>query len=379
MIEETDVPYVRMTDFRAQWKTIRSEALQAIEKVGESGWLILGREVASFEKKLAEIAGVGHAIGCANGLDAIEISLHALGIQSGERVITTPLTAFATTLAIIRAGGCPVFVDVDETGLIDLDAVERLLLSSGSPPRFLVPVHLFGHALDLNRLKEIKESSGLLVVEDCAQAILARSNDLTVGTVGEMSALSLYPTKNLGAMGDGGAILTNNRALAHRASCLRDYGQSAKYLHTRIGMNSRLDEIQAALLHYALLPRLEAATARRREIAAYYRRHLSSPGFVIPPIPKGSDSVYHLFPILIDGDRDSFRASLKEAGVETGIHYPMLISDQEAMVGEEFEIHGQLENARRYTRSEVSLPIHPYLTQKQLDRVTTACNAWPKK
>ncbi len=369
-------PRVLLNDFRAQWRDIRGAALEAIDSVGESGWLVLGKHVTLFEEKLAAVTGVQHVVGCANGLDAIEISLRILGLKPGEPVITTPLSAFATTLATIRAGGVPVFTDVDESGLLDLVALEKLLSDDAQPFRFFLPVHLFGHALDLEKLGEIKERFGLHVVEDSAQAILARSNGLQVGTVGDLSAISFYPTKNLGCMGDGGAILTNNDDFANTARALRDYGQTKKYLHAYIGLNSRLDELHAAILTHALLPRLTLATERRRAIAASYRSDIRSPHLVIPPAPHRSDSVYHLFPILVKQDRAEFQQHLHSHGIDSAIHYPVLIPDQPAMAGQNSEIRGTLLNARRFAEQEVSLPMHAYLSDTDVERVIDACNNW---
>ncbi len=368
-------PLVRLNDFTVQWRDVRSDVLAATDRVGESGWLILGKEVVAFEADLARTAGLAHAVGCASGLDALEISLRVLGLAAGEKVLTTPLSAFATTLAIVRAGGVPVFVDVDDSGLLDLAACARLL-ETRSDVRFLVPVHLYGHALDLSRLGELKHAHDLRVVEDCAQAIGARSGAQPVGSVGDLAGTSFYPTKNLGCMGDGGAVLTNVRARAEEARCLRDYGQSAKYLHTRLGMNSRLDELQAAILRTALLPRLARFEARRREIAAAYRDGIRNRGLTMPPVPAGSASVWHLFPLLVEADRASLTAHLDAAGVGSGAHYPRLIPEQEALAGIPFEVVGDLPKARRFAAREVSLPIHPYLEDGDVARVIDACNTW---
>jgi dTDP-3-amino-3,4,6-trideoxy-alpha-D-glucose transaminase len=366
---------IPLNDFVAQWREIRADATAAVERVGESGWLVLGREVSAFEAELASHAGLSHAVGCANGLDALEISLRALGIAPGDRVLTTPLSAFATTLAVVRAGGVPVFVDVDASGLLDLDACARLL-DTRRDVRFLLPVHLYGHALDLARLAALRRIHDLRVVEDCAQAIGARSRGAPVGSVGSAAGTSFYPTKNLGCMGDGGAVLTNDRALADAARCLRDYGQSAKYVHSALGLNSRLDELQAAILRSALLPRLDRFTARRRDVAAAYREGLRNPALVVPPAPAGSESVWHLFPVLVEGERARFKAHLDAAGVGSGLHYPTLIPDQEALAGVPAEVVGALPNARRFAEREISLPIHPYLEDRDVARVVDACNGW---
>ena len=370
---------VYLNDFQAQWRSIRSAVLSAVDAVGCSGRLILGEKVRQFEETLATYAVVKHAIGCASGLDAIEISLRVLGLKHGDRVLTTPLSAFATTLAVLRAGGIPVFVDVNDSGLFDLQAAEAVLSEVKKPIHFLLPVHLFGHAIELQRLVALKKRFGFHLVEDCAQAIGARSDGIPVGTVGDMSAISFYPTKNLGCMGDGGAIFTADEDFAAASRALRDYGQTNKYVHDYLGMNSRLDEIQAAILMEALLPRLAAFTQRRREIAEMYRENIHSNALTIPPAPQNSDSVYHLFPILVQDsrdDREGFQKHLKARGVESAVHYPRLIPNQTALRGEEFEVATALTNALRFARCEVSLPIHPYLSDRDIERVIVACNRW---
>ncbi|MCU1293708.1 MAG: hypothetical protein JWP08_2558, partial [Bryobacterales bacterium] len=246
---------ILLNDFRRQWLDIQKDATAAFRSTAESGWYVLGRYVKEFESQLAEFWGLGHAVGVASGLDAIEISLRAVGCQPGDKVLTPPVSAFATTLAIVNLGAIPVFVDTDDYGLVDLDAAEQALRSDASV-RFFVPVHLFGHALNLDRLGSLAREFGLAIVEDCAQSIGAEWRGRATGTAGMSAATSFYPTKNLGGMGDGGAVLTNDNELANRIAVLRDYGQSAKYQHSVIGYNSRLDELQAALLSRAGLPRL---------------------------------------------------------------------------------------------------------------------------
>jgi dTDP-3-amino-3,4,6-trideoxy-alpha-D-glucose transaminase len=361
-----------LNDFAAQWEQNRELTLSAVERVGRSGWLILGQEVRRFEDLLAQYLGVRSVIGCANGLDAIEIGLRCLGIKNGQKVLTTPLSAFATTLAIIRAGGVPVFVDVDNSGLMDL-AKARAALELDPAVKFIVPVHLYGHAMNLRELQELKNTFQLKVVEDCAQAIGAKSEGRSVGTVGDISATSFYPTKNLGCMGDGGAMFSNDDELAQKARVLRDYGQSAKYYHTVMGLNSRLDEIQAAILSDALFPFLEKGTIRRREIAARYLQEIKQTAIILPSVPDGSYSVWHLFPVLVKGNRDQFMSHLKSSSIQSGIHYPILITDQAALGGKDF---GKFENAERFAQAEVSLPIHPFLSDEDVSRVIDATNSW---
>jgi len=367
---------VRANDFRAQWQAVREAALAAVDRVGESGWLILGDEVRAFEQELATVWGARHAVGCASGLDALEIALRACGLRPGERVLTTPLSAFATGLAVIRAGGALAFCDVDESGLMDLDAAEAALAADAGI-RAVVPVHLYGHAVDLDGLAELAERFDVLVVEDCAQAIGATSRGRGVGSVGRASATSFYPTKNLGCLGDGGALLTDDDEVARVARELRDYGQRAKYVHESLGLNSRLDELQAAVMRDAMLPSLEAHTARRRAIAARYGEGLDGADVTRPPAPADGGSVWHLYPVLVPaGERERFEQTLREHGVATGRHYPVLLPDQGALAGQDVRVHGDLPNARRFAGSEVSVPLHAYMTDEDVDRVVAACRAF---
>jgi dTDP-3-amino-3,4,6-trideoxy-alpha-D-glucose transaminase len=277
-------------------------------------------------------------------------------------VLTTPVSAFATTLAIVKTGAVPVFVDTDQHGLIDLARCQALL-QRRSDIRFFVPVHLYGFSLDPGGLRRLRDEHGLRMVEDCAQSMRA---------AGELAATSFYPTKNLGAMGDGGAVLTRDAALDERVRALRDYGQTAKYRHDVIGYNSRLDELQAAFLRRACLPRLERWSARRREIAAAYLGGIRNSGVRLPALPEGSEPSWHLFPVWIDANaRDAFLQQ-----VPSGIHYPIAIPDQKALCRVPFEAPDGCENARRLCASEVSLPVHPYLDDSEVAEVIAAVNAF---
>ncbi len=216
-----------------------------------------------------------------------------------------------------------------------------------------------------------------MIVEDCAQAVGAKSSGAVVGSVSGAAATSFYPTKNLGCMGDGGAILTKDQDIAILARSLRDYGQSEKYKHDFIGLNSRLDEVQAAILKDALLPLLGKFTNRRKDIAEAYLKGIRNPNLVIPLVPEDSESVWHLFPLIVRGERPSFQQHLSKVGVSSGIHYPILIPEQHAMSAfEQPLIRSELRNARRFADQEVSLPMHPYLGDQEVERVIAACNSW---
>ena len=372
---EPDPSPILANDFRAHWEEIRTDALSAVDRVGRSGWFILGQEVEAFERSLAAYWGIDHAVGTASGMDALEIALRVGGLQPGEKVLTTPLSAFASTLSILRAGGRPVFVDVDECGLVDL-RLARAAFAADPALRWFLPVHLYGHCLDLDQLQNLRDSFGLRIVEDCAQSIGAKWNGRACGTVGFAAATSFYPTKNLGAMGDGGALLTPDEELAAAARRWRDYGQSAKYRHEVIGLNSRLDEVQAAILRDAILSRLDRFTQRRREIAAFYRRELRHEWIDSARQPTGSDSVFHLYPVLVRRDRDDFLGHLRRMGVAGGIHYPLLIPDQPALRDGEIEAVGPLAQAADFAAGEISLPVHPFLEDFQVEMVVKACQSW---
>jgi dTDP-3-amino-3,4,6-trideoxy-alpha-D-glucose transaminase len=367
---------VLLNDFSRLWAEIGEDVLHAVAEVGASGHYILGPQVAAFESSLATLAGLPGAVGCGSGLDAIEIGLRALDMPAGAKVLTTPLSAFATTLAIVRAGGIPVFVDVDAQGLLDLDQAQQELARDASI-KFMVPVHLYGFPISPGALAAMGERFGVAVVEDCAQAILAEHSAAKVGTAGAGAAFSFYPTKNLGALGDGGAFLAKSPAVIEHARVLRDYGQTERYVHARLGLNSRLDELHAAVMSRAQLPRLRAWTERRRQIAQRYLHGLAGSAVQTLPVEDGSAPVWHLFPVLAPlGRREELRAFLAARAVQTGVHYPFVIPSQKALAGVPFACPRKLANAEAFAAREVSLPIHPFLTDGEVDRVIDAVSAW---
>lgn len=365
-------PRVAANDFTRQWIEVRDDALEAVDRVGRSGWLILGAEVREFEIELAAWWGIPYAVGVASGLDALEIALRCAGVHSGDRVLTTPFTAFATTLAILRAGATPVWCDVDDSGGLDLDRAIDAVRSDNTITG-VVPVHLYGHPLDPNALSALTEL-GVAVVEDCAQSAGATRDGQPTGLAGTAAATSLYPTKNLGAMGDGGVVLTSDAELAKRARRLRDYGQASRHQHVEVGFNSRLDELHAAILRSALLPRLAAWIERRGQIADLYVSSLGDTG-LRPMVACGGRSANHLFPVEVIGrDPAAVARRLAEAGVNTGRHYPFVCPDQPAADGRG-EALDELVNARRLAAAQLSLPIHPYLSDKEVEHVIDACRA----
>jgi dTDP-4-amino-4,6-dideoxygalactose transaminase len=361
---------VAANDFVRQWDDVREDTLRAVDRVGSSGWLVLGEEVAGFEAELADWWGVPYAVGVASGLDAIAIGLRSVGIGPGDRVLTTPLTAFATTLAIVQVGAEPVWSDVDETGSLDLDAA-AVALRADPQIRAVVPVHLYGHPLDPERLRALTAEFDIEVIEDCAQSAGAERDGAPTGLAGRAAATSLYPTKNLGAMGDGGVVLTTDEEVAARARSLRDYGQRARYEHVELGMNSRLDELQAAILRTAQLPRIDGHLARRGEIAARYTDALQGTS-LRPIVASGGTSAHHLYPVEVDGDPAAVSGRLRDIGIGVGRHYPFVCPDQPAAAGIGISV-GDLEVARRLAERELSLPIHPYLTDEEVEAVIAAC------
>jgi dTDP-4-amino-4,6-dideoxygalactose transaminase len=371
VVDPQSLIQVRANDFARQWRDIGDDSLEAVDRVGHSGWLVLGEEVRAFELELAAWWGVPHAVGVASGLDALEIALRCAGLPQGSRVLTTPLTAFATTLAIVRAGAEPVWCDVDESGGLDLDQVDATLRADRSI-RAVMPVHLYGHPLDPVALERLAAEHDVIVIEDCAQSAGAERDGKPTGLAGIAAGTSLYPTKNLGAMGDGGVLLTSDETIAERARRLRNYGQGAQYEHVELGLNSRLDELHAAVLRSAMLPRLDRWLARRTEIASRYTEALRE-SRLRPVVAAGGHSAHHLFPVeVLDLDPGAVREQIVQRGVAVGRHYPLACPEQPAVRGIG-TIVGDLAVARRLAERELSLPIHPYLEDHEVEVVIEAC------
>jgi len=341
---------------------------RAIDRVVASGWFVLGPEVDAFEAEFATASGAAHAVGVGTGTDAIALILRGLGIGPGDEVITTPLSAAYTALAVLMAGARPVFADVDPVRLtLDPARADALV---GPRTRAILPVHLYGQPADMAALERVAARHGLALVEDCCQAHLATAGGRPVGTIGVAAAYSFYPTKNLGALGDGGAIVTGDRALAERLKRLRNGGQSDRYRHQEPGVNSRLDEMQAAILR-ARLPWLPGWTARRRALAARYRLRLAGAPVEVPPeIDPGH--VYHLFPVR-SAAREALRAHLTAAGIGTLVHYPIPIPRQPALSGAD---PAECPVASRVCDEILSLPLHPGLGDDEVDAVASEVGAF---
>jgi dTDP-3-amino-3,4,6-trideoxy-alpha-D-glucose transaminase len=340
----------------------------AIDRVLASGWFILGPELEAFERELAEACAAGYAVGVGTGTDAITLVLRALDIGPGDEVITSPLSAAYSALAVMMAGARPVFADVDRERLtIDPGAVAAAITAR---TRAILPVHIYGQPADMTPLEAIAARHGLAIVEDACQAHLATSDGRPVGTIGIAGALSFYPTKNLGALGDGGAVITNDAHLAERLKRLRNGGQTSRYHHQEPGANSRLDELQAAILR-ARLPFLARWTARRRAIARNYRESLG--GSVLLPREFDAGHVYHLFPVLAP-KRVALQEHLTSAGIETLIHYPVPIPRQPALSATQ---PAACPVADQICGQVLSLPLYPSLGDEAVAQVVEAVRGFP--
>lgn len=363
---------ILMNDFKREDETLVQAQLAATERVFRSGWYILGGEVKAFESEWAQWIGAKHAIGVANGMDALEIGLRAMGIGVGDEVITTPMTAFATLLSIFRTGAQPVLADISaDTAILDLRSVERCI----SPrTKAIMVVHLYGQVGPVEQLSKLCADKNLFLVEDCAQAHGAKASGKAAGTWGSFAGWSFYPTKNLGCVGDGGALTTENEAIAEQAQQLRNYGQSMRYHHPHIGLNSRLDELQAAILRERL-KLLDAWTAKRREIAHIYAAEIHNPQVTVLPLPIDPyRHVHHLF-VLTTPKRDALQAHLKEHGVDSLFHYPISAHHQPPCKNVRMDPLG-LPNAERHAAECISIPIHPALTSLEISQVVDAVNDW---
>jgi dTDP-4-amino-4,6-dideoxygalactose transaminase len=340
----------------------------AIGRVVERGWFVLGPELDAFEREFAAATGAARAVGVGNGTDALALALRAVGIGPGDEVVTSSLSAAFTALAIMMTGARPVFADIDPERLtIDPGACERAITPR---TRAIVPVHLYGQPADMTALAAIARDRRLAIVEDCCQAHLATCGGRPVGSFGAAAAYSFYPTKNLGAMGDAGAVTTSDPDLGSRLKELRNGGQSGKYHHETFGVNSRLDEMQAAILR-ARLPRLARWTADRRALAARYRERLADTPLRVPR-ELDSGHVYHLFPVL-SSRRAALQAHLAGRGIETLVHYPVALTRQPAFASQQ---PADCPVADRVCGEILSLPLHPGMSTAAIDEVSAALRAF---
>lgn len=367
-MKETTVPLV---DLSAQRERIREEIDSAIRRVVERGWFILGEELRSFEDAFARYCGVAHGVGVGSGTEALHLSLVALGAGPGKEVIAPANTAVPTISAISASGARPVLVDVDpETATIDPGGIERAVTGKTAA---VVPVHLYGQCAAMNEIRAICAAARVPVVEDAAQAHGALYGDRRAGSLGEAAAWSFYPSKNLGAYGDGGMITTGDPGLADRLRRMRNYGERERYRHTEVGYNSRLDEIQAAILQ-AKLPHLDHWNTERRALVTRYRQALEGLPIRWNEEAPGRYHVRHLCVIRIEA-RDEARSFLASRGIQTQIHYPIPIHLQEAY---SFLGHktGDFPVSEALASSVLSLPLYAELTEAAQDRVIEGIKEW---
>jgi dTDP-4-amino-4,6-dideoxygalactose transaminase len=357
-----------MNDFKRHAARFGPELASAMQRVLDSGWYILGKEVEAFEREFAAYVGAPHAIGVGNGMDALQLALMAWDIGPGHEVITTPNSAFATALAIVRAGATPVFVDISERDYA-LDPA-KVAAAITSRTRAIMPVHIYGRAADLTELSELADAHGLALINDACQAHGAGHRGRDIASYGQASAYSFYPTKNLGALGDGGMIVCADAERAARLRSLRDYGQQRRYHHAEPGLNSRLDELQAAILR-AKLAHLPAQTERRRAIAHRYSTGLAGIGLILPD--DDQEAVWHLY-VVRTRQRDALSNFLRERGVQSLVHYPVIIPEQPAL--RRPYTRGSLPVAERCAAEFLSLPIDPELTDSEVDSVCGAVRAF---
>jgi dTDP-3-amino-3,4,6-trideoxy-alpha-D-glucose transaminase len=358
---------VPFADLRRDHAPIVDELRAAFDGVLASSGFVLGEEVERFEQEFAALCGVNHCVGVASGTAALRLALLAAGLRAGDEVIVPAHTYISTALAVVHAGAVPVFCDVDEvTGLIDVAAARALV---GHRTAAVLPVHLYGQVCDMHSLRGLARDQSLLLLEDAAQAHGARWQDRRAGSLGRAAAFSFYPSKNLGALGDGGAICTNDPELAACVRRLRNLGQACKGQHEEAGFNERLDGLQAALLRVKLR-RLEDANRARRRSAALYRRLLPADIRPLRADPR-CECVYHLFPVRVPS-RDAFRDELAARGVETRVHYSPCLPHQPPFAGTSA---ASVPRAEAWAAEEVSLPLFPAMTSDEVRRVARAAEA----
>ena len=365
------MPPIPLVDLRAQYRSIRPQLDRAVKAVLAGGQFILGPEVESLEKELAVYCGTRYAVAVASGTDALELALRASGIGPGHEVLTTAYSFVATAEAIVAAGAVPVFVDIEPARFaLDPGALSSLVTRR---TKAILPVHLYGHPCDMESIGRVARRHGLTVIEDCAQAVGARFGAKRVGSFGDAGALSFYPTKNLGACGDGGMVVTNNARLAERVRLLRVHGGRRRYYHDVLGVNSRLDELQAAILRVKLR-QLDRWTAARRRHAAHYARALKRRGLldrIQPPSERPDcEHVYHLYTVRA-AERGRIQAALEAQGIATQVAYPLPLPAQRALAA--YRVRNRaFPKAAQAAREVLSLPMYPELPAEAIEAVVEA-------
>lgn len=362
---------ILICDLKRRAKRYRKEILRAFSRVVDSGWFILGPEVSRFESKFAEYIGAGHCCTVANGTDALELALRAAGVRAGDLVGTVANAGMYATTAILSIGANPLFLDVDlRQKVVSVLEVERAIAQE---VKAVVVTHLYGQGIgEIHVISHLCRQAGVVLIEDCAQAHGASVGGRRVGSFGDLACFSFYPTKNLGALGDGGAVVTNNSELAEKLFWLRQYGWSSKYTVVHAGArNSRLDELQAAVLT-EFLPLIDDWNLRRRQIAQRYVAEITVTGLVMPEI-GGEDYVAHLF-VVRSNERDKLRAHLRACGVSTEVHYPVPDHRQPIFGGRFANVY--LANTEMLAREVVTLPCYPEMSEEEINRVIKAVNSW---
>ncbi|MDJ1178582.1 DegT/DnrJ/EryC1/StrS family aminotransferase [Roseofilum sp. BLCC_M91] len=362
------------TNPKAGYLAQKADIDQAIHRVLESGWYILGEEVTAFEKEFAQYMGVKYAVGVASGTDALLLALKACGIGVGDAVLTVSHTAVATVTAIELAGSTPILVDINPvTFTLDPNALEDTLIQLNRHSHFkvkaIIPVHLYGHSADMTSILEIAHRYELEVIEDCAQSHGAMFNHQKTGTWGKLGAFSFYPTKNLGALGDGGAIITNNSQLAEKLLILRQYGWKERFISDISGMNSRLDPMQAAILRVKLSV-LDQDNNQRKLVAKVYDENLKNLPLILPQTKANVDPVYHQY-VIRSNSRDALQKNLNAKGIGTAIHYPVPVHQQPAYQKLATFSNG-LEITEKISREILSLPMYGQLTEEEAKTVSQA-------
>lgn len=351
-----------------EFTALRKPIKAAINRVLESGIYVLGQEVKNFEAEFASYSDLKYCLGVGNGTEALFLSLLALGVGPGDEVITTPITAAYSAFAAMYAGATPVFVDIHpDTFEMDETQIEKAITKR---TKVIIPVHLFGQPCNIQAIMKIAKKHHLKVLEDCCQAHGAQIGGRRVGTFGDMACYSFYPTKNLGGIGDGGAILTSNKKLAEKVRLLHNGHQTSKYYHTALGYNSRLDELQAAILRVKL-QHLDEFIAKRQAVAAAYDRLITNPEIIKPVVTKGVRHVFHLY-VIQSPHRDALQQRLAAAGIITQVHYPWPLHKLPAFKG--LKKNYRLSHSERMSRTALSLPMYPGLTANQVREIVTVVN-----
>jgi dTDP-4-amino-4,6-dideoxygalactose transaminase len=352
---------INMNDFKREYAATNKEVMPAIRKVLKSGWYILGDEGSKFEQEFSKYVGARFGVGVNSGSDALYLAVKALGISRGDEVITVAHTMISSVDAIARNNSKPVFVDIDPSTYV-MDA-SRLEAKISKKTKAIIPVHLYGHPVDMDPIIELAKKYGLYVIEDACQAHGSRYKGAVVGNIGDIGCFSFYPTKNLGAYGDAGMITTNNEDLANKLRKMRNYGQSRRYYHDFIGVNSRLDEMQAAILRIKLRY-LDEWNERRRKLAKLYDELLDNTDVVTPVEREYAKHVYHLY-VISHKHRNELQKYLLNKGIQTLIHYPIPVHLQEA-----YKINEKLPVTEKICGEILSLPIFPWLREDEVEQIS---------